>query len=339
MASTTYVVYVLTGKCLIDYSQASSTMLFDVRAREWSPTLLQATGLDADLLPEIVPATHIAGTLTAQAARDLGLGEHTLVMAGSGDEHASCVGAGAMESGIVVDILGTAEAVCTAAHAPVFDETQLVETHCHAHPERWLLENPGFVSGGNYRWLRDSIYSSDISYDQMNHQAAQAPAGSNGLFFLPFMMGAMAPVWNDKARGVFYALTLAHNRAHFTRSVLEGAAYALRSIVERMQNIREVRVVGGGAQSSLIRQIRADMLGLPVVTLSTAETTVVGAALFGAVGAGLGMDLQTAADQTTHVTEINNPDPANHEIYDRGYEHFLRLYESLRPTFDVNPFL
>jgi xylulokinase len=339
MASTTYVVYLLTGKCLIDYSQASSTMLFDVFKHVWSSTLLQAIGLDANLLPEIVPTTHIAGGLTAQAARALGLDENTLVIAGSGDEHACCVGAGAMEPGIVVDILGTAEPVCTAAHAPLFDETRLVETHCHAHPERWLLENPGFVSGGNYRWLRDSIYANDTSYEQMNHEAAQAPAGSDGLIFLPFMMGAMAPAWNDKARAVFYGLTLTHTRAHLTRSVLEGAAYALRSIVERMQDVRGIRVVGGGAQSNLIRQLRADVLGLPVATLSTGETTVVGAALLGAFGAGIHTDLQAAADLTTHITTINEPDAANHAAYDLGYGHFLRLYESLKPTFEVNPFI
>jgi xylulokinase len=342
MASTTYIVYWLTGNCLIDYSQASSTMLFDVRARAWSPALLQAAGIDPDLLPEIVPATHIAGTLTPQAAHDLGLRENTLVIAGSGDEHASCVGAGALEPGIVVDILGTAEPVCTAVRAPVFDQTRLIETHSHAHPDRWLLENPGFVSGGNDRWLRDHIYAGSLSYDQMNHEAAQAPAGSGGLIFLPFMMGAMAPAWNDRARGVFYGLTLTHSRAHLTRSVLEGAAYALRSIVERMQQVgvlvHEVRVVGGGAQSRLLRQIRADALGLPVVTLSTVETTAVGAALLAAVGAGIHADLQTAADLTAHVAHVTEPNLANRAVYDQGYRHFLRIYESLKDTFAVNPF-
>ena len=338
MASTTYVVYLLTGQCLVDYSQASSTMLFDVRVREWSSSLLQLTGIDAGLLPEIAPATAIAGMLTAQASNALGLSEDTLVIVGSGDEHAACVGAGAMEPGIVVDILGTAEPVCSATHTPLFDPTQLVETHSHAHPDRWLLENPGFVSGGNYRWLRDRIFASDISYDRMNHEAAQVPAGSEGLIFLPFMMGAMAPAWNDKARGVFYGLTLTHARAHLTRSVLEGAAYALRSIVESMQRtglpVHEIRIVGGGAQSSLLRQIRADALNLPVVALSTSETTVVGAALLGAVGAGIHTDLQAAADLTTHITEINHPDPANRAVYDRGYGQFLRLYESLKPVFE-----
>lgn len=343
MASTPYIVYRLTGRCLIDYSQASSTMLFDVRTRTWSSRLLELTGIDANLLPEIAPATAAAGTLTPQAARELGLTEETLVVVGSGDEHASCVGAGAMEPGIVLDILGTAEPVCSALHAPLFDPTRLVETHSHAHPDRWLLENPGFVSGGNYRWLRDRLYAAAISYDEMNAEAAQVPAGSEGLIFLPFMMGAMAPAWNDKARGVFYGLTLTHARAHLTRSVLEGAAYALRSIVESMQRagvpVHEIRIVGGGAQSSLLRQIRADALGFPVVTLSTRETTVVGAALLGAVGAGLHADLQAAAALTTRIAQVSEPNPSHRDAYERGYEHFLRLYETLKSTFEENPFL
>ena len=343
MSSTSYIVYRLTGHCLIDYAQASSTMLFDVRTRQWSDTLLQATGINPDLLPQITPATHLAGTLTPPVAHDLGLRESTLVVAGTGDEHASCVGAGALEPGIVVDILGTAEPVCTAALTPLFDQTRLVETHSHAHPDRWLLENPGFVSGGNYRWLRDKIYAGSLNYGQMNHQAAQANAGSDGLIFLPFMMGAMAPAWNDKARGTFYGLTLTHDQSHLTRAVLEGSAYALRSIVEAMQAagvpVHEIRAVGGGAQSQLIRQIRADTLGLPVVTLSTAETTVVGAALLAAVAAGLHADLQTAADLTTHIAHITEPDPANRTIYDQGYNHFLRLYTDLKDSFETNPFL
>jgi xylulokinase len=343
MPSTSYIVYCLTGRCLIDYAQASSTMLFDVRARQWSDRLLQAAGINPDLLPEIVSATYIVGALTPQAARDLGLNEDTLVIAGSGDEHAACVGAGALEPGIVVDLLGTAEPVCTAAYTPLFDQTRLVETHSHAHPDRWLLENPGFVSGGNYRWLRDTIYAGSMTYEQMNQEAAQTPAGSDGLIFLPFMMGAMAPAWNDRARGVFYGLTLTHSRAHLTRAVLEGAAYALRSIIEAMQAagapVREIRVVGGGAQSTLMCQIRADVLGLPVVTLSTAETTVIGAALLAAVGAGIQPDLQAAADLTTHVVHITEPNPANRAVYDSGYKHFLRLCGDLKDSFEANPFL
>lgn len=343
MPSATYAVYMLTSKCVVDYSNASSTMVFDIHTRQWSPELLDLMGISADLLPEVRKATDVVGPLTSEAAEALGLSVDTQVIVGCGDEHASCVGAGVIEPGVVADIMGTAEAVCVPAHGPVFDDSQLVETHCHAHPERWLLENPGFVSGGNYRWFRDNFYSSvggsdAVSYEVLNREAETVPPGSEGLIFLPCMMGAMAPEWNSKARGVFYGLTLAHKRGHLVRALVEGSAYALRSIIESMQRtgctMQEIRAVGGGAQSHLLRQIRADVTGIPVASLSTVETTVVGAALVAAVGAGLCSSLQEAANRTTYVVEVNEPIVANRVIYDQAYENFLFVYESLKGCFE-----
>lgn len=340
MPSTTYVVYLLTGEAVVDYSNASSTMLFDVARRKWARSLLEGLEIGESLLPEVRPATQVVGTLTQKAAQALDLHPGTLVVVGCGDEHASCVGAGVTEPGVVADIIGTAEPVCVSALEPAFDPSRLVETHCHAHPERWLLENPGFVSGGNYRWFRDHFYENpNTSYDDLNREAKGVPPGSEGLLFLPCMMGAMAPEWNNNARGVFYGLTLAHGRGHLARAILEGAAYALRSIVESMQKAgcetREIRAVGGGARSRLFRQIRADVTGIPVVTVSTVETTALGAALLAAVGAGLGESLQEVAGRTVRVVDVVEPISANRAIYDWGYQTFLRVYDSLRECFEV----
>ena len=343
MCSATYAVYLLTGECVVDYSNASSTMVFDVHTRQWSPELLDLMGISADLLPEVRRATDVVGTLRPEAAEALGLSVDTQVVVGCGDEHASCVGAGVIEPGVVADIIGTAEPVCVPAHGPAFDDSQLVETHCHAHPDRWLLENPGFVSGGNYRWFRDNFYptpkgAEPTSYEVLNQEAAVVPPGSEGLLFLPSMMGAMAPEWNSKARGVFYGLTLAHTRGHMVRAMLEGSVFALRSIVESMQRAgietKAIRAVAGGAQSTLLRQIRADVTGIPVASLSTAETTVVGAALLAAVGAGVYSDLQEAADRTTRVVEVNEPHAANRAVYDQAYANFLQVYESLKDCYE-----
>lgn len=339
MPSTTYMVYLLTGEVTVDYSQASSTMLFDVARREWALWLLQDLGLDTALLPELRPATEVAGHLTQEAAQALGLQPGTLMVVGCGDEHASCVGAGVTEPGVVADIIGTAEPVCVSAVEPTFDPSRLVETHCHAHPERWLLENPGFVSGGNYRWFRDHFYGPQTPYEELNREAETVAPGSEGVIFLPCMMGAMAPEWNNRARGVFYGLTLAHRRGHLARAILEGAAYALRSIVESMHkagcDIAEIRAVGGGARSRLARQIRADVTGIPVVTVSTVETAALGAALLAAVGSGLGSRLQEVARRTVRVVERVEPDPRNRAVYDHAYHSFLRIYESLRECFEL----
>ncbi|MBC7223985.1 MAG: hypothetical protein H5T59_06905, partial [Anaerolineae bacterium] len=181
--------------------------------------------------------------------------------------------------------------------------------------------------------------SPTTSYDDLNREAEGVPPGSEGLLFLPCMMGAMAPEWNNNARGVFYGLTLAHGRGHLARAILEGAAYALRSIVESMRKAgcetKEIRAVGGGARSRLFRQIRADVTGIPVVTVSTVETTALGAALLAAVGAGLGESLSEVAGRTVRVVDVVEPIPANRAIYDWGYQVFLRVYDSLRECFDV----
>jgi xylulokinase len=152
-----YMTYVLTGELGVDYSNASSTLLMDVRARSWSPELGAAFGIDADRLAPILPATAILGRLRPSMAQSLGLSARTDVVVGSGDEHAACVGAGVLQPGLICDIAGTAEPVCAASREARFDHTGLVETHCHADPDLWLLENPGFVSGANYRWFRDQF--------------------------------------------------------------------------------------------------------------------------------------------------------------------------------------
>ena len=213
---------------------------------------------------------------------------------------AATLGAGVFSPGEVCDVVGTAEPVCAASAEPREDPTMLVECHPHADPDAWLLENPGFVSGGNLRWWRDQFAPIERSaeaeglgdaYDFLSKEASTVPAGAEGLVFLPCMQGAMAPEWNGAARGVFYGLTLAHTRAHMTRAVLEGSAFGLRDILEAMRNAgletRRLTIVGGGAKGPLWRQIKADVTGLPVRVPTSVETTATGAAILAAVGAGV----------------------------------------------------
>ena len=144
--------------------------------------------------------------------------------------------------GEVCDVVGTAEPVCAASAEPREDPTMLVECHPHADPDVWLLENPGFVSGGNLRWWRDQFAPIERDAEAgrlgrrlrlpVDARPGRRGPGSEGLVFLPCMQGAMAPEWNGAARGVFYGLTLAHTRDHMTRALLEGSAFALRDILD-----------------------------------------------------------------------------------------------------------
>jgi len=216
----------------------------------------------------------------------------------------------------------------------------LVECHPHADPDGWLLENPGFVSGGNLRWWRDQFFGPDSDYDAICDPAADVAPGAEGLVFLPCMQGAMAPEWNGAARGVFFGLSLAHTRAHMTRALLEGSAFALRDILEAMQNagldVRRLTIVGGGAKGALWRQIKADVTGLPVRVPRNVETTATGAAILAAVGSGLFPSVAAAVDAfVAYRPEEHTPDPERRRFYDDAYRRYREVYFALKPVFDT----
>jgi xylulokinase len=249
--------------------------------------------------------------------------------------------------GLVCDIAGTAEPVCAASDEPAFDPTGLVETHCHAMPDLWLLENPGFVSGANYRWFRDQFARTEVRqaerdsldpYDLLNDAADQVPPGSEGLLMLPCLMGALAPTWNALARGTFFGFTLAHRREHFVRAVLEASAYAVRDITDQMRQmglqLEQIRVVGGGARSRLWRQIKADVTGLPVSRLQTVETTALGAAMLALHAAGKVNSLGEAVEQVVRVVETLDPRPDVQARYEAYYQLYRATYFALLPVFE-----
>lgn len=342
-----YGAYYLTGELGVDPSNASSTMLMDVRTKAWSAEMCASFEIEMERLAPIASSLTDMGSLRPQVAEEMGLKPTTRVILGSGDEHAACLGAGVMQPGLVCDIAGTAEPVCVASATPVFDPTGLVETHCHADPELWLIENPGFASGANYRWFRDEFSALEMQaaaqhgtnpYEMLNELAAQAPAGSNGLIFLPCLMGALAPTWNAAARGTYFGFSLSHGRRHFVRALLEGSAYAVRDITDQMRNMglqpAQIRVVGGGAQSRLWRQIKADVTGLPVALPQTTETTALGAGMMALVGTGLSAALQEAAAQTVRIVDILDPNPQSQRVYEEYYQLYLSTYRALLPVFD-----
>src|SRR5690349_8019203 len=313
-----YMAYALTGELGVDYSNASSTLLLDVHTKSWSPIMASAFDIDLKRLAPVGAGPATLAKLRPELAETLGLSAETLVMIGCGDEHAACLGAGVTRPGLVGDIAGTAEPVCAASPQAAFDPTRLVETHCHADPDLWLLENPGFVSGGNLRWYRDQFAKGE-TYAALDVEAAQVPAGAEGMTFLPSLMGAMAPTWNESARGIFSGFTLAHTRGHFFRALLEGTAYAVRDITTQMQaagiELHELRVVGGGAKSRLWNQIKADVTGLQVKVPEITETTALGAAFLALVGTGAYTSLTEASEHIVKIRECIDPDIQAQSIY------------------------
>jgi xylulokinase len=331
-----YLVHRLTGERVVDYSNASSTMLYDVRSRGWSEEMLSAADLVADELGRVAPAEEVAGVLSRSAGREVGLDPGTKVVVGCGDEHGACLGAGLVVPDLICDITGTAEPVCAAADEPVFDETGLVETHAHADSRLWLIENPGFVSGGSVRWYSDNV--ARVGYDEMTREAEGVPAGSEGLVFLPCLSGAMTPTWNGNARGVFHGLSMRHGLAHMTRAVFEGCAFGFRDIVDRFGEMgiggEEVRVVGGGADSPFWCQIKADATGRTLRALKSREATATGAAMLAGVAEGTFASLDVAAEGLVELGAAYEPNAADRAAYDEAYELYRAAYAALEPVFD-----
>ena len=330
----THAVARLTGERLIDPSSASTTLLWDLHTRDWAPDLMDAVGAPAGSLGQVRPASSVAGTLRPDVAADMRLGPGVRVVVGTGDEHSACLAAGALEPGLVCDITGTAEPVAAAAITPLIDPARALETHPHPAADRWILENPGFVSGGSTRWLADAVLG--IPEPQLFALAAGAPVASDGLVFIPALGGAVTPRWNDRARGTFHGLRLGHDRRHLARAVLEGCAFALRDIVSGLDALGlagdRIRVLGGGARDALWMAIKSDVTGRVVERLAEPEATAYGAALLAATGIGWFPDAAAAARATaTVLPEVNEPDPEHHARYDEAYARYRRIYDALEP--------
>jgi xylulokinase len=330
-----YLVSRLTGAQVFDHGLASTTMLYGLARRGWEPELLDAFGIAAEELPEIAEAGACAGALTAEGAGLTGLPEGLPVAVGTGDDFSTPLGAGLVAPGRAVCVLGTAEVVGALDAEPRIDGRGLVETHSYAGGG-YYIENPGWLSGGALAWLRGLLGIADFAaFDRL---AAEAGAGAAGVTFLPALSGAMAPEWIASARGCFYGLTPAHGAGQLARAALEGCAFAMRDVVERLialgVTVEGLLLLGGGARSRIWAQIRADCTGLPVQRPALTDTSPLGAAICAAVAGGIHTDIPSCVTLVGGDVETVEPDAAARAAYDDAHGAYRRLFDSLRPMFE-----
>jgi xylulokinase len=327
-----YLVARLTGQHVFDHGLASTTMLYDLARRDFDDALLAHFGIGRDRLPRIAAATDLAGALHSDGARLSGLPQGLPVAVGTGDDFSTPLGAGLIEPGRAICVLGTAEVVGALSAQPVIDSAGLVETH--AYPGgRFFIENPGWLAGGAVQWLLGVTGVADAA--TLDWYAARAPGGADGVCFLPALSGAMAPEWNAGARGCFYGLSAAHDRSHLARAVLEGCAFAMRDVLDRLHElgvgVQELLLVGGGARSNLWAEIRAEVSGLPVRIPERIDTSALGAAMLAAVAADIQPDLETCAVLVTAASQ--RVEPQTPGVYEDAYRRYRQLFECLRPLF------
>ncbi|MEW8479823.1 MAG: xylulokinase [Candidatus Thiodiazotropha endolucinida] len=335
-----YVRYCMTGEYAMDKAGGAGTVLMDLKNRRWSDEVLDKLEIPSDWMPPLYEGTEVTGTITAEAARATGLKEGIPVVAGGGDQAAQAVGVGAVEEGIVALTLGTSGVVFATTNAAFIEPEGRLHAFCHSVPGKWHLMGVMLSAAGSLRWYHDT-FAPDLDYDTLLAPAADVPAGSDGLLFLPYLTGERTPHPDPLARGAFVGITVRHTKAHFTRAVLEGVAYGLKDSFDLMKaaglsKIKQVRVSGGGARNKLWQQILADIFDAELVTVNTTEGAAYGAALLAGVGAGTWANVEEACGQAIRITgEVKQGE--NVAAYAEMGKFYSGLYPALTPTFHNLP--
>ena len=331
-----YVRLKLTGDHALDKADGAGTLLFDLAARDWSPVMLDSLRIDPAWLPPTYEGPAVTGTITAEAAAATGLRAGTPVVAGGGDQAANAVGVGVVSPGTMALSLGTSGVVFAATDQPLYDPLGRVHAFCHALPDRWHMMSVMLSAAGSLRWFRDAL-APGVEFADLVASAAEIPAGSDGLLFLPYLSGERSPYPDPLARGAFVGLTLAHDRRHMTRAVLEGVAFGLRDGLDLMTAAgmpapSQIRASGGGTASALWCQILADVLDAEIATVDTTEGAAYGAALLAAVSAGWRPTVEAIVADVVHASPVAAPGPAA-AASEAAHATYRDLYPALAPSF------
>ena len=340
-----YVRYRLTGTFAMDVADGSGTLLMDVGKRAWSDELLGLLDIPREWLPPLHESHEVVAEVSAAAAAATGFRVGTPVVAGAGDQAAQSIGTGIAREGIVSVTIGTSGVVFAATGKYAFDPTGGLHAYCHAVPDTWHLMGVTLSAGGSLRWFRDALCQSEKAevartgrdvYDIITELAATAPAGSDGLLFLPYLTGERTPHADPDARGVFFGLSLRHSKAHMARAVLEGVTFSLRECLDLLcglgQSCARVRVSGGGSRSVFWRQMMADVFGVEIVEVNVTQGAAYGAALLAGVGTGIYANEEQACERAVRETGSTKPGP-NAGAYADAYERYRALYPALALAF------
>lgn len=338
-----YVRLCLTGTRATDVADASGTLLLDVANRRWSDAMLGALEINKNCLPALFESSEITASVSADGAAATGLREGTPVVAGAGDQAAGAIGMGIVRPGAVSATIGTSGVVFAATDRPALDEKGRVHTFCHAIPGRWHVMGVTQAAGLSLRWFRDrfglggdgvTMRAEDDPYELLCKEAAQAPSGSDGVLWAPYLMGERTPHLDPNARAALVGLSANHTRAHVIRAILEGVAFSLRDTLtifaEMAVPVDTIRLGGGGSRGPLWRQIQADTYGREVEILAADEGAAYGAALLAGVGVGAWSSVDEACAQSVRVGARVAPDQSVSALMNRGYSAYRALYPALR---------
>lgn len=331
MAVKDYIRYRLTGDFVTDDIEAMGFMLLDANRNAWSDELCALAGVTADKLPPLVRPTQPLSAIREEAARETGLRPDTLVIAGTTDTVMEVYAAGAIAPGQATVKLATAGRICAVTERAVVDPCLV--TYRHVIDGLWYPGTATKSCAASNRWYRDTFGG---DYAQMSDAAAGVARGSDGLFFHPYLQGEITPYRDDKLRASFVGATGHHTKAHFNRAVLEGIAYSMKDCYRELERLgiapREAVLIGGGAKAPLWRQIMADMLGIPLRTVSDVDSSL-GSAMLAGVAAGVFADHRDAAARCVRIQDEIAPDPEGVAYYERGFGLYRQIQAALAPIY------
>ena len=341
-----YIRYRMTGEYATEVSDASGTLLLDVVNRKWSDKLLGLLGIDKALMPSVHESRDVTGTLNEEGAAHLGLKPGIPVVGGGGDQAAGAVGNGIVAAGIVSATLGTSGVVFAHSDSPTRDPQGRVHTMCHAVPGKWCVFGCMLSAGGSFQWFRNHMALTEVEvakrqkvdpYELLVAEAATAPAGCEGLLFMPYLTGERCPYPDPLARGGWVGLTSRTDRPMLIRSLLEGVTFGMRDALKIMEGMKipvtQVRASGGGARSAFWRQLQADIYGKPIVLTNASEGPAYGVALLAGVGTGVWKTVEEACKATIRQTEKVSPKLKAVARYDKVFATYGKLYGDLQPRF------
>lgn len=341
-----YLRYRLTGDYATEVSDASGTLLLDVKKRAWSQALLKKLDIDPRLLPTVFESPEVTGTVHAEAAKAMGIPVGTPVAGGGGDQAAGAVGNGIVKKGVISAMMGTSGVVFAHADEVETDPLGRVHTFCHAVPGKWHTMGVVLAAGGSLQWFRNQLCGEEIAaakskkkdpYELMTAGAGKVAPGCEGLLFLPYLTGERTPHADPYARACFVGLTPRHGKAAMTRAVMEGATFAMRDSLEIMRAMgiaaKEIRLSGGGARSALWAQMQADIYNCNTCVTNSTAGSAYGAMILGGVGAGVWKSVPAACDATIQVVKRTKKSAKAAKVYDQVFPMYQALYPALKESF------
>ena len=326
-----------TGDWMTDPIDAAGTLMSTADGSSWSDELCGMIDWNPDTLPPIWPSTATAGTVSAQAAQETGLAAGTPVIVGGSDTAVETYGAGLTEPGLGVIKLATAATVSVLS--PDLHASNVVINYPHVMPKHYYVIAATNSCASAHKWLRDTFFMNgevggSTAFDRMEALAAAVPAGSEGLFFHPYLNGERSPHWDPLLRAEFVGIGFQHGPGHFVRALYEGVAFSLRDCREALAaqglEFSTARLIGGGTQSPLWCQIVADVLDVNVELPGNGDASF-GAALLAGIGVGAFADEKAAAKAAIRVSRRITPNRENAAFYAEAHRIYVDIQKALAP--------